>query len=156
MSALEKTVETIANHAVVAAGFEIVQLKIDGRRHMRIWIDKDPEGVNIEDCVKCTRAVKHAVSDEGIDSGAFHVEVLSPGLDRVLTRDKDYTRFAGSHVVVLLLQKRGDRRKWKGRLVGLIDGKVTIKNDDAPHDDLAFAKHEIDEVRIVPDVSMKK
>ncbi|MEZ0229098.1 MAG: ribosome maturation factor RimP [Planctomycetota bacterium] len=155
MSALENAAERLANAAVAAAGFEVVQVKIDGRRHMRIWIDKDPEGVKIADCVACNRAVLHAFGDEGIDPGTFHVEVLSPGLDRVLTRDKDYTRFAGSQVIVLLLNKRGDRRKFRGRLVGLVGGKITIKNDDPPHDDLGFEKAEIDEVRVVPNLSKK-
>lgn len=155
MSSLEDSAVAIARQAVDAAGYEVVNLKVDGRRHMRIWIDHDPDGVKVDDCVRVNRAVLHALGDQGIDSGAFHVEVLSPGLDRVLTRDKDYTRFAGSQVVVQLLQKRGDRRKWRGRLIGLVNGKITIKNDDPPHEDLGFAKDEIDEIRIVPNLSKK-
>ncbi|HZU98090.1 MAG TPA: ribosome maturation factor RimP [Planctomycetota bacterium] len=152
MSSLEDTVVGIARKTVVDTGFETVQVKVDGRRHMRIWIDRDPEGVKVDDCVRVNRAVQRALGDEGIDSGAFHVEVLSPGLDRVLTRDKDFTRFAGALVVVHLAKKRGDRRKFKGRLLGLLEGKVAIKNEDPPHEDLAFTKDEIDEVRLVPNL----
>lgn len=153
MSSLEDSVVTIARRAVEAAGFEIVLVKIDGRRHVRIWIDRDPEGVKVDDCVRVNRSVQHALGDEGIDPGAFHVEVLSPGLDRVLTRDKDFVRFQGSQVVVHLSKKRGDRRKFRGRLIGLMDGKVTIKNDDPPHEDLGFTRDEIEEVRLVPNFS---
>ena len=155
MSSLEDTATGIARGSVEATGFEVVQLKVDGRRHMRIWIDRDPEGVKVADCVLASRAVQHALGDAGIDPGAFHVEVMSPGLDRVLTRDKDYTRFQGSLVVVHLARKRGDRRKYRGRLLGLVEGKIAIKNDDPPHEDLAFTKDEIDEVRLVPNFSKK-
>jgi ribosome maturation factor RimP len=155
MSSLEDTATGIARGSVETTGYEVVQVKVDGRRHMRIWIDRDPEGVRVDDCVRVNRAVQHALGDAGIDPGAFHVEVLSPGLDRVLTRDKDFTRFAGSLVVVHLSKKRGDRRKFKGRLLGLVEGKIAIKNDEPPHDDLAFAKDEIDEVRLVPNFPKK-
>ena len=153
MSALEDMVTAIAHRAVEAAAFEVVLVKIDGRRHMRIWIDRDPTGVTVEDCVRANRAVRHALQEDGIDSGGFQVEVLSPGLDRVLTRDKDFTRFQGSQVIVQLAKKRGDRRKFRGRLVCLVGGQITIKNDDPPHEDLGFEKDEIEEVRIVPNLS---
>jgi ribosome maturation factor RimP len=155
MSSLEDSAIGIARGSVEATGYEVVSVKVDGRRHMRIWIDRDPDGVKVDDCVRVNRAVQHALADAGIDPGAFHVEVLSPGLDRVLTRDKDFTRFQGSLVVVHLAKKRGDRRKFKGRLLGLLDGKVAIRNDDPPHDDLAFEKGEIDEVRLVPNIAKK-
>jgi ribosome maturation factor RimP len=150
MSSLEDSVVGIARKTVIETGFETVDVKVDGRRHMRIWIDRDPEGVKIGDCMLVNRAVQRALGDEGIDSGAFQVEVLSPGLDRVLTRDKDFARFQGALVVVHLAKKRGDRRKYKGRLHGLVDGKVSIKDEDPPHQDLAFEKDEIDHVRLVP------
>src|SRR5437763_11397477 len=106
---LESSVLSIIEKAVPETGCELVDVKIDGRRHVRVWIDKEPEGVKIVDCALVNRAVKHAMVDAGIDEGAFHVEVLSPGVDRVLTRPKDYTRFQGQLVVVHLARKRGDR-----------------------------------------------
>jgi ribosome maturation factor RimP len=155
MGSLEDSVTAIARRSIEGAGFEVVNVKIDGRRHVRIWIDREPQGVNVEDCIRCNKAVHHGLDDEGIDSGGFHVEVLSPGLDRELTRDKDFTRFQGSLVVVHLAKKRGDRRKFKGRLLGLVEGKVAIKNEDPPHDDLAFTKDEIEAVRLVPNLQKK-
>ena len=156
MSILEDTAIAIARRSIETSGFELVDVKLDGRRHLRIWIDREPEGVKVADCVQCNRAVQRALEEGGLDAGAFHVEVLSPGLDRVLTRDKDFSRFQGAVVVVHLAKKRGDRRKFKGRLLGLVDGKVAIKNDDPPHEDLAFTKDEIDEVRLVPSFPPKK
>ena len=54
-------------------------------------------------------------------------------------------------VVVHLAQKRGDRRKFKGRLVGMRDGQVVIHEAETGQE-LSFTREEIDETRIVPDV----
>src|SRR5580692_5702309 len=143
MSSLDARVKPIVEKAVKDVGFEVVDVRVDGRRHVRIWIDKDPEGVMVQDCATVNRAVKRAMSDDGIESGAFHLEVLSPGLDRPLTRDKDFTRFQGSLVVVHLARKRGDRRKFKGRLLGLQQGRVAICEEDT-HADMLFERDEID------------
>jgi ribosome maturation factor RimP len=148
---LDSTLKTLIEKATVGAGFEVVDAKVDGRRHIRIWIDREPVGVNVADCATVNRAVKRAFDEEGLDAGAFHVEVQSPGLDRPLTRDKDYTRFGGSAVIVHLAKKRGDRRKFRGRLVGLRGGQVVIVEADTGQE-LSFTKDEIDETRLVPDV----
>lgn len=147
----DATLKALVGKAVASTGFEVVDVKIDGRRHIRIWIDKDPEGIKIQDCAVVNKAVKRHFEEDGLEVGAFHLEVLSPGLDRVLTREKDFTRFAGSVVWVHLAKKRGDRRKFKGRLVGMRDAKVVIVEADT-HAEMSFAPDEIEETRIVPDV----
>ena len=147
----EAALKALVEKATAGVGFEVVDCKIDGRRHVRIWIDKEPEGIKVQDCATVNRAVKRAFEEDGLESGAFHLEVLSPGLDRPLTRDKDFARFAGSTVWVHLAKKRGDRRKFKGRLVGLRDGLVVIVEAETSQE-LSFTKDEIDETRIVPDL----
>lgn len=147
----DATLKVLIEKAAATTGFEIVDVRIDGRRHIRVWIDKEPEGIKVQDCTTVTKAIKRTFEEDGLEPGAFHLEVLSPGLDRPLTRDKDYARFAGSVVWVHLAKKRGDRRKFKGRLVGLREAKVVIVEQDT-HQEMAFAHDEIDETRIVPDV----
>ena len=146
---LEATVIQLVTHAIEAAGLEVVLAKIDGRRHVRVLIDREPGGVKVADCATANRAAKHALADNGIDGGAFHLEVLSPGVDRPLTRAKDFVRFAGSVVWVHLSKKRGDRRKFKGKLVGQRDGKTVI-HEDVTGDEMTFDPDEIEETRLVP------
>ncbi|MBI3725240.1 ribosome maturation factor RimP [bacterium] len=148
---LETTVDGIARRAVAALGLEVVDVRQDGRRHVRVWIDREPQGVMIQDCADANHGIKRALAEEGIDPGAFHVEVLSPGLDRPLTREKDYARFQGALVVVHLAKKRGDRRKFRGRLKGLQDGRVVIDEEDTKAE-MRFERHEIDETRLVPEI----
>jgi ribosome maturation factor RimP len=146
---LDDLVVGIVRKAIESTTYEVIDVKIDGRRHVRAWIDKEPDGVSVQSCAEVSRTVKHALQEQGIDAGAFHVEVQSPGLDRLLTRDKDFVRFAGSIVVVHLLQKRGDRRKYKGKLIGLRDGKVVV-HDESTMDEVSIGRDEIAEARLVP------
>lgn len=146
----DAAVLSLVRKAVESAGFEVIDAKIDGRRHLRVWIDREPDGIKVQDCATANRAVKNAMADQGMDAGAFHVEVLSPGLDRPLTRDKDFTRFQGSTVVVHLAQKKGDRRKYRGKLVGMRDGRVVVREENAS-EDVVIGRDEIAETRLVPE-----
>src|SRR5258708_32233830 len=122
MTALEASAVAIARRSVDAAGYEVVDVKIDGRRHMRIWIDRDPEGVKVADCIEANRAVRHGLDEEGLDSGAFQVDVMSPGLDRVLTRAKDFTLFLVSQPAVHLSNNSRRRTRVRGRSLKPLHG----------------------------------
>jgi ribosome maturation factor RimP len=151
---LEETMERLVRRAVEEAGFEIVALKIDGRRHVRVWIDKDPGGVKVSDCADVNRAANRVVKEDGLEPGLFQLEVLSPGLDRLLTRPKDFERFAGQTITVRIHHKRGDRRNWKGVLVGFRDGNVFLREEGHSNEEV-FRLDEIEESRLVPDLPKK-
>lgn len=151
---LEDTVTRLVRRAVEELGFEVVALKIDGRRHVRVWIDKDPGGVKVQDCADVNRAANRIVREDGLDPGAFQLEVLSPGLDRMLTRPKDFERFTGQTITVRIAHKRGDRRNWKGVLVGFRDGNVVLREEGHSNEE-SFRLEEIEESRLVPDLPKK-
>lgn len=141
----------LARDAIERAGFEIVHLAIDGRRNIRARVDREG-GINIGDCTTLNKAVRQALADDGLDPGSFHVEVQSPGIDRPLVRDSDYARFAGQDVAVRLKVKRGDRRAFRGKLVGLEAGQVKVECPEGP---LSFdLAREVEEVRLDPKLSV--
>lgn len=141
-------VSQLIEEATEAQGFEVVQLKIDAARRVRVWIDREPDGVNLNDCMALARAFKPLLEAEGFDPGSFQIEVLSPGIDRLLVRDKDFVRFAGQPVVLQLkLKAAGERRKYKGKLTGLTNGRIHLQGDD---DSWSFDRREVREVRLDP------
>jgi ribosome maturation factor RimP len=140
----------LIHRAIEAAGFEVVQAKIDGRRNIRVWVDREVGGVTVSECSTLTRRIRDTFEEDGLDPGSFQIEILSPGLDRLLVREKDFARFAGKQVVLRLKIKRGDRRQFKGTLQGMELGRVRLTEGTETHAfDLA---REVDEVRLVPDV----
>ena len=159
-------VASLARAATEQHGYEVIQLKLDARRHLRLWIDRPPppqdpapdrtsgqplplaqRGVNVDDCAKVTRLIGEALEREGIDPGSFHVDVQSPGVDRLLVRPQDFTRFSGQEATVRLIKKRDDRANWKGRLVGFVDGCVVLAVDGQEQ---RFPLAEVHEARLVP------
>lgn len=75
-----------------------MELKRDNKAMvLRLFIDSD-NGINMELCTQATRAVKNQINMEDINYD--HLEVSSPGLDRVLKKDKDFIRYTGNKVKI--------------------------------------------------------
>ena len=68
---------------------------------------------------------------EELIEGAYHLEVSSPGIDRPLTRAKDYAAWAGHDVNVSLAEPVGDHRKLRGELIGIDGETVSIEDRKA-------------------------
>ncbi len=94
---------------------------------LRIYIDSET-GIDLNLCTQATRIVKPLV-----DKGDFyydHLEVSSPGLDRLLKKDKDFLRFQGSMVKAKMLKEYNGPNKITGVLTGVNDKYIHVKVDD--------------------------
>lgn len=120
---IEETVENL--------GFEVVTLERGGGRRrplIRIRIDRpdSPPGqsaVNVDDCARVSRAVREVLEAEGGGGEDWILEVSSPGVERPLTKARDFDRFAGLPVRVRGYGPLAGRsRELEGTLLGLVDG----------------------------------
>jgi ribosome maturation factor RimP len=80
--------------------------------------------------------------------GHYNLEVSSPGLDRPLFTWEQFARFAGDEAAVTLFAPVDGRRKFKGRILGAADGKVTIEQDG---DEVVLEMANVAKARLVPD-----
>jgi ribosome maturation factor RimP len=135
--------------AVSALGFELVGVEfVSGRRGLlRLYIDSE-DGISIDDCQAVSHQVSGLLDVEDPIPGQYSLEVSSPGLDRPLFRAADFERFAGHEVRLRLVAPLEGRRKFRGVLVGLRDGRVVVQVEEQ---ELVVALEEIDEARLVPD-----
>ena len=135
--------------AVSALGFELVGVEfVSGRRGLlRLYIDSE-DGVTIDDCQAVSHQVSGLLDVEDPIQGQYSLEVSSPGLDRPLFRAADFERFAGHEVRLRLVAPLEGRRKFRGVLVGLRDGRVVVQVEEQ---ELVVALEEIDAARLVPD-----
>lgn len=142
-------IREIAERVGSSAGLEIVDVQFlggGGSRLLRIFIDK-PEGVSHADC----EVVSHEVGtildvEEVIPGGRYTLEVSSPGLERKLTRSKDFERFLGHKAKIVLRQPIENRRRFEGTLAGLSDGVVTL--EDAAGNAVRFALDQIEKANL--------
>ena len=100
-------------------------------RLLRIYIDK-PEGVTHEDCQTISQYVGTVLDAEDVISGSvsYTLEVSSPGVERKLSKPKDFERFAGQKVKIVLrspLDPQDKRTFWEGTLTGFKEGVITLQ-----------------------------
>ena len=128
-------------------GLELTDLEYvrEGRGSaLRVFIDKTG-GVTLDDCGAWSDKIGAHLDLTEIVAGGYILEVSSPGVDRALRREKDFTRFAGSRVHVRLKRPVNNSRNYHAELKGFADGKVLLS------DGLAFPLSDIEEARIEPD-----
>ena len=118
-------------------GYECVFAEItveNGRKIVRLFVDH-LEGraiagaVGIEDCVKVTREIDPILDVADVVPGRYELEVSSPGINRPLSRKKDFEKFKGQKVAVRTFEKVGDRRNFLGVLLGMDGDEIRIDVD---------------------------
>jgi ribosome maturation factor RimP len=114
---------------------------------LRVYIDSE-QGITVDDCQKVSYQVSGVLDVNDPIPGHYTLEVSSPGMDRLLFRPDDYRRFAGSLVKLRLADPVDGRRKFKGRLQGLEDGKVLLEMEGAQ---LSLPLDQVEQARLVPE-----
>jgi ribosome maturation factor RimP len=118
-------------------GYELVDARFlteHGRHILRLFVDRvDREGgMTVGDCERVSREVETLLEVEGILGERSVLEVSSPGLNRPLTKEADFTRFAGKAAEIATTQPieaHGGRRNYKGTLRGVENGEVVVEVD---------------------------
>jgi ribosome maturation factor RimP len=120
----------VAERVAQSQNIEIVEVQFLGGgngRVLRIFIDK-PEGVSHADCEFISHEVGTILDVEDvIPGGRYTLEVSSPGLERKLTKEKDFERFTGQKARIVLREPVENQRNWSGTLIGCEDGQITIE-----------------------------
>ena len=130
-------------------GYELVLVELvgSGPRTLRLYIDA-PGGVNVDDCESVSRQVSALLDVDDPISGAYSLEVSSPGIERPLVRDAHFRSHVGERVKVRLITNVMGRKRFTGVLTQVVDGGVVVEVDGEPYE-LAF--DEIESARLAPE-----
>ena len=147
MSSPTQRIQDIIAPTLESMGYVVVRLQLQGDRHTTLQImaeRADRKAMDVEDCAKVSRAVSPLLDVDDPIQEAYSLEVSSPGVDRPLVRAEDFDRFAGFEAKVEMNYLIDGRKRFTGRLVGLVDGNVQILVDgvaqDLPFEDIVKAK----------------
>jgi ribosome maturation factor RimP len=129
-AAVTEKIHEIAERVGSNEGIEIVDVQLlggGGSRLLRIFIDR-PEGVSHADCEFISQQVGTILDVEDVVPGSgYTLEVSSPGVERKLTRPRDFERFVGQKVKIALRQPVENQRTWVGALKSFAEGIITLE-----------------------------
>lgn len=128
--AVTAKVQAIAERVGSSESIEIVDVQLlggGGSRILRIFIDK-PQGVTHADCEFISQQVGTILDVEDVvPGGSYTLEVSSPGLERKLSKPREFERFVGQKVKVVLRQPVENQRHWVGALKSFAEGIITLE-----------------------------
>lgn len=144
-----------------ALGFDLVRVILFGKSEvgdeevtLQVMAERPATGqLVIEDCAALSRRISDAIdaleeNGEMLIEEAYRLEVSSPGIDRPLTRAKDFVQWAGHEARVQLTEPvEGNRKSLQGDLIGLEDEIVTL--DDRKSGRVQFALANIHSAKLV-------
>jgi len=100
--------------------------------------------MSVEHCAEISRAVSALLDVSDPIGGSYRLEVTSPGIDRPLVRRADFERFAGFEARLETAEMIAGRRRFRGRLAGVIDDQVCLRAPEGeqriPYDAIRKAK----------------
>lgn len=139
-------VRSLLEKTLPGMGYELVELELFNGNGLRVFIDKQPGGITIDDCVEVSNHLTHLLTVENIDYS--RLEVSSPGMDRKLNGENDFNRFAGQTAKIKTRLAIGDQKKFIGRLAGVKDGALLLEIDGQT---VEIPLSNIDKARLVPE-----
>lgn len=135
MSKISEEVEKFLSKIVEENGCEIVDVEFAKKYNgdnLTIFIDK-PGGVNIEDCERVHKAIDEPLDELDPTMGKpYTLNVSSPGIDRPIVTDKDYSRNIGEVLEVKLFQAISKKKIFVGTLKSFNENEIELEIDNKP------------------------
>ena len=129
---IETRVEELLKSIIENIGYELydVRYEKEGKDYyLRIIIDK-PEGININDCENVNNNINDILDEADYIKEQYFLEVSSPGLERVLRKDRHFEKQIGNEISLKFFKPINKQKELNGILEEYNNGELTIKVDD--------------------------
>ena len=133
MANIEEKVENLLNNKIEELGYDLydVEYAKEGKNYyLRIFIDK-PEGIDLTDCEKVNDAINTLLDDANYIKEQYFLEVSSPGIERVLRKDKHLEQNKGKEIRINLFKKaQNGNKEYQGILKDFNNAQIIIEIED--------------------------
>jgi ribosome maturation factor RimP len=150
---IAEQVAALAGPIAARMGLEVVDVELVGagrRQILRVLIERSG-GAGVEDCAQLSEVLSRELDLYELVASSYTLEVASPGLDRPLRRPADFVRFSGRSVAVTTVVPVEGQRRFRGRLLGLVDGRVSIRLADGG--EVRIAPEEIAQAHLIVEMA---
>jgi ribosome maturation factor RimP len=130
-SGTDARVAMIVRPVLEGIGYRLVRVRLSGQNGPTLQIMAErPDGtMTVEDCETVSRALSPALDVEDPVSGAYNLEISSPGIDRPLVRKSDFAAAAGHIAKIETSVLLGDRKRFRGRIADADEARIVIERD---------------------------
>ncbi len=131
-AAIDRKLAEIIQPVIEGLGYELVRVRMQGgkTKSMQIMAERPDGGIEVDDCAKISTAVSAILDVEDPFEDPYALEVSSPGIDRPLTRFKDFDMWNGYEAKIETDELVDGRRRFKGVLAGVNDDEILITIDE--------------------------
>ena len=146
MNKVESQTESLMADILQGTDYELVDVEYVKERdwYLRVFVDK-AGGIDLDDCQTLSEQLGAKLDETSIINGAYILEVSSPGIDRILKKDKDFIREAGKIVDVTLYAPLNGKKSFVGELEGRDEKFLRIKDmEPLPCEKVAQVRLHID------------
>ncbi|WBU56404.1 ribosome maturation factor RimP [Paracoccus sediminicola] len=127
-TAIDRRLAEIITPVIEDMGFELVRVRLQGGKTatLQIMADRPDGGINVDDCAEISTMVSATLDVEDPIEDKYMLEVSSPGIDRPLTRLKDFATYEGYDAKLETDQQIDGRKRFTGVLAGVEGDDVLI------------------------------
>ena len=131
MSKVETQIESMMAEILAGTVYELVDVEYVKERdwYLRVFVDK-AGGIDLDDCQSISERLEAQLDASNIIGTTYILEVSSPGLDRILKKDRDFVREAGKLVDVTLYAPIEGKKIFVGELIGRDDKFLRLKDTE--------------------------
>jgi hypothetical protein len=126
--AVEEFVSGVVESIIESTELELVDVEYVHERewYLRVFLDK-VGGIDLDDCQMVSEQLSQVLDEKDPIKENYLLEVSSPGLDRVLKKDKDFVRYHGRDVDIQLFKPIDGKKQYTGALQGFSEEAITIQ-----------------------------
>ncbi len=131
-SNIEKKVEELLENIINNLGYDlydVLYVKEAKDYYLKIIIDK-PEGISIEDCENVNNAIDEVLDTADYIKDQYFLEVSSPGIERILRKEKHFLSQIGNEIEVKLYKQINSKKELRGILEEYNDNEIVLNVND--------------------------
>lgn len=136
-AAIDRRLAEVVTPTIEGMGFELVRVRLMGgqTKTLQLMCERPNGGIEVDDCARISTAVSAVLDVEDPLVEAYTLEVSSPGIDRPLTRLKDFDMWSGYEARIETTELIDGQRRFKGLLQGTEGDEVLIEIESNKSDD---------------------
>ena len=131
-TAIDRRMAEILTPVIEDMGFEVVRIRLMGGKSntLQIMVERPNGGIEVDECALVSTAVSAVLDVEDQLEDPYALEVSSPGIDRPLTRLKDFENWEGYEARVETTEMIDGRRRFRGLLAGVEGDEVLVNIEE--------------------------